>query len=104
MKFFEWKVVMRFIKLDFARIPISKDVSVSQFQISTTDDPFYDGCGSTKNCFGTPDGCVQLKNCKAAVSVLVRGERYLFEIHAKNSVYVAVGLSDDSKMVRLPSN
>lgn len=65
---------------------------------SATEDPFYDGCKSTKNCFGTPEGCVDQRNCKAAVSVLVRGERYLFEIQAKKSVWVGVGLSDDSLM------
>ncbi|XP_046610894.1 putative ferric-chelate reductase 1 homolog [Neodiprion virginianus] len=62
------------------------------------DDPFYNGCGTTKNCFGTPDNCVRDKNCKAAVSVLVRGERYFFEMTARKSIYVAVGLSADSKM------
>ncbi|XP_012256779.2 putative ferric-chelate reductase 1 homolog [Athalia rosae] len=61
-------------------------------------DPFYDGCGAAKNCFGHPVNCVSQKNCQAAVSVLVRGDRYLFEVYARNSVYAAVGLSDDSKM------
>lgn len=35
------------------------------------------------------------------VTVLVRGDRYLFELQARDSKYVAVGLSDDSKMVTL---
>lgn len=41
------------------------------------------------------------KNCVAVVAVLVRGERYLFELQARGSKYVAVGLSEDSKMVIL---
>lgn len=69
-----------------------------------TEDPFYTGCGSTKNCFGTPSGCIEEKNCIAAVTVLVHGERYLFELQARDSKYVAVGLSDDSKMVNFIDN
>ncbi|XP_014210218.1 putative ferric-chelate reductase 1 homolog [Copidosoma floridanum] len=61
-------------------------------------DLFYEGCGSVKNCFGTPDLCVDQKNCMAAVSVLVQGERYVFEMQSRNSKYVAVGLSEDNKM------
>lgn len=74
------------------------------FQPTNTEDPFYTGCGSTKNCFGTPSGCIEEKNCIAAVTVLVRGERYLFELQAHDSKYVAVGLSDDSKMVNFIDN
>ncbi|XP_015186206.1 PREDICTED: putative ferric-chelate reductase 1 homolog isoform X2 [Polistes dominula] len=62
------------------------------------DDPFYEGCSETKNCFGLPDGCLQTKNCKIAVSVLVRGDRYLFEMQAREGKYVAVGLSENNKM------
>ncbi|XP_043508551.1 putative ferric-chelate reductase 1 homolog isoform X1 [Frieseomelitta varia] len=68
------------------------------YETTAAEDPFYTGCGSTKNCFGTPSGCVEAKNCMAAVTVLVRGDRYLFELQARDSKYVAVGLSDDSKM------
>ncbi|XP_043793259.1 putative ferric-chelate reductase 1 homolog isoform X1 [Apis laboriosa] len=68
------------------------------YEPTNTEDPFYTGCGSTKNCFGTPSGCIEEKNCIAAVTVLVHGERYLFELQARDSKYVAVGLSDDSKM------
>lgn len=74
------------------------------FQPTKTEDPFYTGCGSTKNCFGTPSGCIEEKNCIAAVTVLVHGERYLFELQARDSKYVAVGLSDDSKMVNFIDN
>lgn len=59
---------------------------------------FYRGCGDTKNCFGDTDGCVDRKNCRAVVSILVEGERYIFELQAANSKYVAVGLSEDTKM------
>ncbi|XP_015598085.1 putative ferric-chelate reductase 1 homolog isoform X2 [Cephus cinctus] len=66
--------------------------------VNVAENPLYDGCGTTKNCFGAPDGCVEEKNCDAIVTVLVRGERYLFELQAQGSKYVAVGLSDDRKM------
>ncbi|XP_012272303.1 putative ferric-chelate reductase 1 homolog [Orussus abietinus] len=70
------------------------------YQATNKEDQFYNGCGTTKNCFGAPSGCVEERNCKAVVSVLVRGERYLFELQVRErgSKYVAVGLSDDSKM------
>ncbi|XP_043583133.1 putative ferric-chelate reductase 1 homolog isoform X1 [Bombus pyrosoma] len=68
------------------------------YETKDVEDPFYTGCGSTKNCFGTPAGCIEAKNCIAAVTVLVQGERYLFELQGRDSKYVAVGLSDDSKM------
>ncbi|XP_031831549.1 putative ferric-chelate reductase 1 homolog isoform X2 [Nomia melanderi] len=63
-----------------------------------SEDSIYTGCGSEKNCFGSPAGCIEAKNCKAMVAVLVRGERYLFELQAHDSKYVAVGLSNDSYM------
>lgn len=63
-----------------------------------TEDPIYTGCDQMKNCFGTPAGCIEAQNCKAMVTVMVRGERYLFELQARDSKYVAVGLSEDSKM------
>ncbi|XP_015433243.1 PREDICTED: putative ferric-chelate reductase 1 homolog isoform X2 [Dufourea novaeangliae] len=68
------------------------------YETKEVEDSMYTGCGATKNCFGTPAGCVETKNCMAIVTVFVRGERYLFEMQARDSKYVAVGLSDDSKM------
>ncbi|XP_076645315.1 putative ferric-chelate reductase 1 homolog isoform X2 [Halictus rubicundus] len=68
------------------------------YEIKEVEDSLYAGCGSTKNCFGTPEECVETKSCAAIVTVLVRGDRYLFQLQARNSKYVAVGLSDDSKM------
>ncbi|XP_022913819.1 putative ferric-chelate reductase 1 homolog [Onthophagus taurus] len=66
---------------------------------STEFDPFYDGCGTKKTCFGAPDGCLQSKNCKAIVAVNVYGERYEFELKSHNTAsWVGVGLSQDDKM------
>uniref|UniRef100_A0A336L231 CSON001896 protein n=1 Tax=Culicoides sonorensis TaxID=179676 RepID=A0A336L231_CULSO len=63
-------------------------------------DPFYQQCGDTKSCFGFPEGCVEQKNCKAAVATIVQGERYIFEMKAfdPNAAYVASALSNDNKM------
>lgn len=64
-------------------------------------DPIYDGCGETKTCFGFPDNCVSTKSCRAITAVTVRGERYEFELKTAaedNARYVAVGLSEDTKM------
>lgn len=69
-------------------------------QTKVEDDPFYTGCHITKNCFGAPDGCVNSKDCVAAVAVTVEGEQYIFEVQARRRAkYVAVGLSDDKNMV-----
>ncbi|ALC41304.1 CG8399 [Drosophila busckii] len=64
-------------------------------------DPFYDGCGQTKNCFGLPNGCVASKSCTAVAAVTVRGDIYEFELQSSKgtgAAYVALGLSDDAKM------
>ncbi|XP_055385328.1 putative ferric-chelate reductase 1 homolog isoform X2 [Condylostylus longicornis] len=63
-------------------------------------DPFYQGCGDTKTCFGVPDGCLKEQNCRALSSINVRGEIYEFELKStlQNARYVAVGISEDSKM------
>lgn len=63
-------------------------------------DPFYDDCGLTKTCFGSPDGCLSSQDCVAVTAVKVEGTRYMFEMKARNAAYVAVGISDDQKMVR----
>ncbi|KAK9732358.1 Reeler domain [Popillia japonica] len=62
-------------------------------------DPFYEGCGTKKSCFGAPEACVQSKNCKAVVAITVYGGRYEFELKAdKSASWVGVGLSEDAKM------
>ncbi|XP_074042422.1 putative ferric-chelate reductase 1 homolog isoform X2 [Leptinotarsa decemlineata] len=70
-------------------------------EASTEFDPFYDGCGDTKLCFGTPVNCDRSKNCKAVVAVTVTGDKYDFEMKAdRSAAWVGVGLSDDDKMGR----
>jgi hypothetical protein len=71
-------------------------------QASVVRDPIYDGCGIIKTCFGFPPDCIEAGSCKSVVSCLVEGDRYEFDMKARNSAYVAVGLSLDTKMVRLP--
>lgn len=51
----------------------------------TPDDPFYDGCGTSKNCFGNKDGCVEDKSCDFVSAVKVRGSIYEFELKSKAS-------------------
>lgn len=78
----------------------SKDQRLlSDFKPLIAHDPFYDDCNTLKNCFGSPDGCLASETCTAIVSILVSGTRYTFELKAKTSAYVAVGLSDDKLMV-----
>lgn len=62
-------------------------------------DPFYTDCSVRKLCFGVPQNCVALKNCKAVVAITVTGDQYEFEMKAGgNAAWVGVGLSDDQKM------
>ncbi|XP_047000556.1 putative ferric-chelate reductase 1 homolog [Schistocerca americana] len=65
--------------------------------ISEPSNPIYEGCGSTKACFG-PGECLATKSCSMMVSVLDRVEDYEFEMMADSALYVAVGLSDDGIM------
>lgn len=59
----------------------------------------FTGCGSTKLCFGSPDGCTKSKSCKAAVAVTVAGDKFDFELKAyQGAKWVGVGLSNDDKM------
>lgn len=69
--------------------------------LSATAYQFYDGCDVTKNCFGTPDGCVPKQDCSAVMAVQLEDSNYVFEMQVKNAAYVAVGLSSDDKMVSL---
>lgn len=87
------------------RIPVSPTAPSYNYvpdpqdaQKSTAEDPFYNGCGEQKSCFGTPSGCIATRNCKAIVSTSVRGEQYEFELKTQTGAYVAVGFSDDDKM------
>lgn len=66
---------------------------------STEFDSFYEGCGNVKLCFGSPEGCISSRNCKAVTAVTVTGEIYDFELKASGNVaWVGVGLSNDTKM------
>ncbi|XP_014245063.1 putative ferric-chelate reductase 1 homolog [Cimex lectularius] len=61
-------------------------------------DSFYDGCDVEKNCFGFPDGCVALNNCKMVSSIVAKGTSYIFKLKSKVGTYIALGLSRDNKM------
>lgn len=87
-------------------------VPTSDRKASINVDPFYNGCGTEKTCFGDNAGCVESQNCNAVVSCLVKADIYEFEMKTNKPGYVAVGLSKDTKMgsdsvvecVRSPSN
>lgn len=66
-------------------------------------DPVYDGCGSTKLCFGYPDGCIKSQTCDYHANVVVRGDTYIFTLFGTTTSkgapkFVALGLSEDEKM------
>ncbi|XP_045030123.1 putative ferric-chelate reductase 1 homolog [Daphnia magna] len=61
----------------------------------------YDGCGVSKGCIATPDGCVESKSCSMMTTYRKMNNDHLqLEIYGqmKGDEYVAVGFSTDSKM------
>lgn len=85
---------------DVAFISSTDKKRLGQLTAARVVDPFYDDCGRTKTCFGSPDGCTSTQDCVAVTAVRVEGTRYIFEMKTKNAAYVAVGISDDQKMVK----
>lgn len=60
------------------------------------EDAFFDGCGTTKSCFGQPDNCVDRKSCNFATTVSKSSQGdYYFELISfqKEAQYVALALS-----------
>ena len=64
---------------------------------------FYEGCGSTKGCVGTPDNCVSEEICTFALSYFaIEQDVYQLEmIGTVNSEeqYLAIGFSADSNLM-----
>ena len=59
----------------------------------------YEGCGSTKTCFGMPADCVSTRSgCSAVVAYDFSGGKWRFNIVGKTDGYISVGLSDDGRM------
>jgi hypothetical protein len=68
----------------------------------------YDGCGRTKGCFGSPDGCIATKDCIKFVSYASKGQQmFHFELSgqvpelSEGDGYVALGFSVDNVMVNI---
>jgi len=61
-------------------------------------DEIYEGCSTTKSCFGIPRNCVETGKCVAVVSYRPDRFKYHFEMKALSSGYVSFGLSRDGKM------
>jgi len=61
-------------------------------------DPIYEGCNSTKACFGIPENCVKSQKCQAIVAYKLDKLRYHFEMKALSPGYVSFGLSRDARM------
>jgi hypothetical protein len=50
-------------------------------KIIDAENEIYEGCSSTKACFGMPVGCTQDKSCNAIVSYELNGDKMLFKMH-----------------------
>lgn len=56
------------------------------------------GCGDTKGCYRSPKGCAE-PACDIAVTWQDQGNIIEFEMSADTDGWVAVGFSEDKKMV-----
>lgn len=75
--------------------------TVSSSSSPKNDDSLYNGCGRMKGCFGFPEGCVPSKSCSALSVLNIVGGKYQFELMTapkSQAVYIALGLSEDTKM------
>lgn len=68
-----------------------------------TDNKIYNGCGTSKRCFGFPDtSCLSSESCPGVGTVSMQNGKYIFELQALSGnpqpAYIALGLSDDLKM------
>merc|ERR1712050_290880 len=67
-------------------------------QHTDPEDPIFDGCNSTKACFGLPEGCVQSQKCSLIVAYKPDRLDYHFEMKGLSNGYIAMGLSRDERM------
>lgn len=45
--------------------------------------PIYEGCGSTKTCFGFPFNCEQERSCQAIATATINDDnRFIFELQS----------------------
>ncbi|RWS15655.1 putative ferric-chelate reductase 1-like protein [Dinothrombium tinctorium] len=61
----------------------------------------YTGCGTSRNCFGLPRGCVNSRNCDLLLTAIFEQNIHVrFELFGKVSVaqWFAMGLSNDNLM------
>ncbi|CAG0924334.1 unnamed protein product [Notodromas monacha] len=83
------------------------DTKSPPYPRTANDTAIYDGCGLSKGCFGSPEGCTEKRKCDKVVtySTTSDGEAYRFELQGgvaelqNGDAYIAVGFSDDGCVV-----
>lgn len=73
-------------------------ISAASLELKRVESALYEGCGVTKNCVGQPQGCLDTRDCAAALSITTLGDDYVVEMIGHKSVFVAIGFSDDTRM------
>ena len=81
--------------ITFAHCPLQAGSQLPSMELS------MDGCGRTKGCYRNPKGCSEVA-CDVALTWRDLGETILFELSADTDGWVAVGFSEDKKMVCMP--
>ncbi|CAB4066735.1 RARS [Lepeophtheirus salmonis] len=79
-------------------IAVEADTAETKKTKVESDHSIYEGCGLMKSCFGMPRGCVNTKDCSSIVAYELNGLNLKFSMIGKSSGYVAVALSEDSRM------
>lgn len=89
-----------FTSAEIGRHDLGRDASNEPMEIIKEADPIYRGCGSSKTCFGTPPGCLNVSSCQAVVAVLVEDDEYEIELQSENTQagYISFALSRDDEM------
>lgn len=55
-------------------------------EIALPDSNVYFGYGTTKSCFGVPEGCIATRNCTSLGTVIVsQGETFEFEMQSSSN-------------------
>lgn len=56
-------------------------------------DEIYADCGERKVCFGSPAGCVDIRNCELFGAVLYEGGKFIFELLSPGlKIYLVISL------------
>jgi len=78
--------------------PAPRREPVTGGQLTQPSDQIFEGCNSTKACFGSPAGCVESGLCEMVVAYWPDKQHYTFQMKGRSNGYISMGLSKDNTM------